>query len=98
MQMVSLRRRSALELPQKFLNFRSWSMLTALKMTWLWMWCLSVWVQTIGRGRGIVRRAAFVVAVGPLDVAQRQRLASLGHGLGNQGEVRVGEIGIDPGG
>ena len=44
-----------------------------------------------------MRRAALVVTVGPLDVTQRQCFASLGHGLGDKGEVRVGEIGIGPG-
>lgn len=47
MQMVSFSRRTALVLPQKFRNFRSQSRLTAFQMMWLWIWALSMWVQTI---------------------------------------------------
>ena len=46
MQMVSFSRRTALVLPQKLRNFREQSNVVEFQMMWLWIWALSMWVQT----------------------------------------------------
>ena len=46
MQMVSLSLRRLWCCPKNVI-FRSQSILTAYQMVWLWIWALSVWVQTI---------------------------------------------------